>query len=136
MPDRFSFDGDAARAYLASKDEDDLPHVWIEHPARSIEEMFAELSGHVHLDLPSFLTAPDGCSIELYPLVYENDPDGMLLAVSRPGRPRLASYPRDWDDIGDRDHLDRHLTPDEAVEIVDEIVRIANELLDEEETAA
>jgi hypothetical protein len=140
--ERFVFDRTAALAALEERFVHDAdgelvddhggnpPHLWLESPARSIEEIFADLTGHV--DHPGHLSRPAGCDILVYPLVYESDPDGLVVAVTRSGRAALMSYSMDWDDIAEREQADRDLTPAEAVAIVDEIVRYANELLDQE----
>ena len=123
---RFEFDTDAARAALAEAAADgNLPTLSSESPARSIDSLFYDLSEH--------LVCPPGYDryhLGVYPMIYESDPDGVLLVVRRPSPlPALADGPWDWDDLAPRDAIDGDLTVDEALGIVHEIVRYANELL-------
>lgn len=122
---RFDFDATAARAALAdAANGDDL---WLssESPGRAIDSLFYDLSDH--------LVCPPGYGpydLGVYPLIYESDLDGLLLVVRRPTPlPALADGPWDWDELAPRDALDRPLTADEAIGIVTEIVRYANDLL-------
>lgn len=123
---RFEFDTDAARAALtAAAANGDLPTLWSESPARSIDTLFYDLSEHL-ICPPDY----DRYDVGVYPLIYESDPDGILLVVRRPTPlPTLADGPWDWEDLAPRDAIDRDLTVDETLGIVREIVRYANDLL-------
>src|SRR5690606_2770930 len=60
---------------------------------------------------------------------YEMDPDGVLIVLHRPyPLPGLASQSMEWDDIAPREALERDLTADEAIGVVNEVLRYANEL--------
>lgn len=123
---RFELDTDAARAALTEAAADgNVPTVSSESPARSIDTLFYDLSEHL-ICPPGY----DRYHVGVYPLIYESDPDGVLLVVRRPSPlPALADGPWDWDDLAPRDALDRDLTADEVLGIVHEIARYANELL-------
>jgi len=123
---RFRLDEPAARAALDAMTEADKMPYLSESPARLIEGLVFDLDAHIE--------PPDGFdtySILLYPLIYEGDPDGILIVVRppRPG-PALASYSMAWDDLLTRDAWGRELTTDEVIETLGRVVWIANDLLD------
>lgn len=127
----FTFDDAAARRVLEALDPDDLPRIWLESPARSIDDLFCELLDH--------LTRPDGHDILLYPLIHENDRDGMIVMVHRPYPAPGLSISMEWNDLvpGPRDeYLDKDLTVDQVLAVVREIVRYGNDLLDREHAVA
>lgn len=123
---RFEFDADAARAALAvAAAHGDDPWLSSESPGRAIDHLFYDLT--VHMTCPP---GYDRYDLGLYPLIYDYDPDGLLLVVRRPTPlPALADGPWDWDDLAPRHALDRALTADEATGIVTAIVQYANDLL-------
>lgn len=123
---QFELDVDAARAALAEAvANDDGPQVWSESPGRAIESLFYDLCEH--------LVCPPGSDyydIGVYPMIYESDPDGVLVVVRRPAPlPALAAGPWDWDDLAPRGSLERALSVDEALAIVTGIIGCVNELL-------
>lgn len=125
-PPRFMLDTAAARMTIDAMIADDAgPALSYGSPARAIESLFYDLSPHV-ICPPGY----QSYDIGLYPLVYEANPDGVLLVVRRPHLlPALASGSLNWDELAPPDAHDRDLTADEALDIVAGILRHANDLL-------
>ncbi|WP_116996327.1 hypothetical protein [Desertimonas flava] len=124
MSGPFTFDLFAARFDLEALGVDEMP-TWDESPARMIEQTFYDVAveaGH--------LAGPDGWSILLYPLIYDSDPDGLLVTVVRPNPlPALAGNPSDWDDWLPKDSSARSLSVDETIDLVQRLVDEANRLV-------
>lgn len=131
MTERFTLDEAKARTYLTAR-EDGLPWLTLESPAGDIDQLWYDVAIETEC-----VHGPDGHRILLYALRYSSDPDGVLIVVARPyPAPNLVALSADWDDIAPRfeDFEDRELDVDQALDIVAEIIRYANEALDREAT--
>lgn len=129
----FTLDADNLRRHLADVDEDDRPCLW-ESPGRSMEEIANDYDGFISCDA-------EGWSISLYTMVWEYDPDTVMVVVRHSDfrRAGLAGLSQDWDDLlpGPRDEyiLADPLTVDQVVAIVQAIVDEANRILADDEAA-
>ncbi len=120
----FTVDEAGILAHFDDFDPDDMPYIGLEYPSRDLEQLMS--------DLGEFIAKPEKYCILVYPLIYDSDPDGVLIAVGGPwGHSRyLATSPMDCTDIVDRSDFEQNMTAARAVEIVNDVVRYANELLD------
>lgn len=120
----FTLDEMRLREYLDTLDpEDDLPVVWATSPARCLDEIVAQFG--------RYIDNRSGAEILVYPLVYESDPDGVLVVVRKTfSQPGLAGTPADWDDYFSANQLDETLTPSQVVEVLAAVVAEANRLIE------
>lgn len=122
----FQLDDLQARECLEElKAQECLPTMWLDSPAGAIDAMF----GEIH----DLIDKPDGYDVLIYPLVYDADPDGVIVMVSRPHPAPSLAISMEWDDLvpGPRDDflLAHTLTVGQVLAVVQEIVRYANDLL-------
>lgn len=131
----FTLNEERVRRWFAESDADDSigESWWLdESPARGIEQVVADFGESIDSDR-------EGWAIWLYPLIYDSDPDGLLIVVYRGGHydnPGLAGHPMDWDDCfeGPRDSmLLQALTVDQILDILRTVVEAANQIIRGEE---
>lgn len=114
----YSLDEPRLRAFYRNIHEDDMPYLQIESPARSIDEIVADCS--------PFISGGSGV-IQVYPLIYDGDPDGLLIAFGAPERGPRVVGPMDWDDVASSDYLyGGSLTVQQIIAIVNNVIREAN----------
>lgn len=132
---KFELDREKISAWYSEKEANgDLPGIWDESPGGDLDRILAEV-----VDAGGVLQ-PEGFTIGLYVMRYCGDPDGVLAAVFRspkgvPSLPTLVSYHMDWDDLVPgswKDALNKDLTLETCVGILEEILLLANELLEKE----
>lgn len=118
-------EADASAALEQTVADDAGPYLSDEEPARSIEQLVYDLGEHID--------PPDGYDrygLFVHPLIFDADPDGVLIVLSpMRGIPYLAAPMVDWDDLAPRSAIGGSLTPDQAIGVVNAVLAIANDLL-------
>jgi hypothetical protein len=120
-PPVLTLDEAALRAHYEGWDEDELPVISTESPARSIECLF--------MDLEQFVQG-DG-AVVIYPLIHEDEADGVLLCYAKDFiHATLGGWAMDWNEIAPREALDNNLTVDQILSTMLNIVFYTNQIIE------
>lgn len=130
----FTLDVAGLRARLQDEDPDELP--WLgESPGRQIDEIISDYGDE-------FISAEGWSGISVYAMVWDSDPDTVMVVARRNDyrRAGLAGISQDWDDLlpGRREEYYRAspLSVDQVVTIVQAVVDEANRIIDDDTTGA